>query len=145
MCHTCPEYPAGGQEGNVMLRKALLAVVVVAAACFLAPVPSNAAPAAPAQAFSYGSTCVISLTGPPSGLVTIDGTGFRPNFLTTITVNGDPAAQVTTDAVGSFSVTLNLPAGAVVQATCDTDNSKSTAVLGQALAQALLQLNKSVV
>jgi LPXTG-motif cell wall-anchored protein len=126
-----------------MIRKAVLAVALIAAVCVFAP-----AATAQAQTFSYGSTCMITLSGPPSGLVTLNGTGFRPNFQTTLTVNGTPAtptATATTSAAGSFTTQINVPPGGVVKATCDTDNSFTTAVLGTTIGTATLSLDKTVV
>lgn len=108
-----------------------LAVAGVLATASLVPCAAIAS----AQSIDYGETCTMGFAPPspfePGATVTIDGDGFQPNFTTEILFDGTPvqaaavtpAALVTTDALGSFTIAIVIPADAapgdhVISAMC---------------------------
>jgi LPXTG-motif cell wall-anchored protein len=101
-----------------VVRKLAVAGALVAASI----VPSAAL--AGAQSIDYGETCTLGFA-PPSpfaagATVTVAGDGFQPNFTTEILFDGAPVqaagataqAPVTTDAIGSFTIDIVIPADA---------------------------------
>jgi LPXTG-motif cell wall-anchored protein len=111
---------------------------LVMAAAIVATTVVGTASLARAQSVDYGETCALAFTPPspfdPGQSVRIDGTGFQPDFTTEILFDGQPAAPagvtpavvVTTDPLGNFSTSIQIPPTAApgthtISVICDAD------------------------
>ncbi|MGK2949787.1 MAG: LPXTG cell wall anchor domain-containing protein [Acidimicrobiales bacterium] len=117
-----------------MLRK------VLALSALLLGVLAVAGPLAPASAGGGASdyaNCVVTVnpsTFAPGDAVTVNGTGFQPDFETTLELsNGDSwtLGTVTTDSSGEFESVVTIPADAtegdaIISAVCDAQGNIQT-------------------
>jgi hypothetical protein len=85
-----------------------------------------------------------SITGQPGASLTVQGSGFAPNDVISLTLNGTPLAQpggqqtLTTDASGTVSIPFTLPAGATgTQTLSATGSAKGQGQNDQAAVQIL--------
>jgi LPXTG-motif cell wall-anchored protein len=116
-----------------MIRNKLAVATLLLGVVALAPVTPAAAGGGPSDYVN----CLVTVdpsTFEAGDVVTVSGTGFEPNFETVIEFNSVQVGTATTDASGSFSVEISIPADAApgphtITAVCDgAGNISSTDV-----------------
>lgn len=109
-----------------MIRKLIVtALVLVGAGALVGPVSPALAGGGP----SDYADCVLTVdpsTFEAGAVVTVVGTGFQPNFETTIELGSELVGTVTTDATGEFTTEVVIPADApsgpnTITAVCDVE------------------------